>query len=238
MKTTVIFILLFLNIAILQSQNFVFSAQADLNSDNIIDKISLTQNDDMSLTLTVNNIKKNFDFEYDFDEVSGFKIIDINKNDIFKEIEVAAYGPGGEGFLKLFWFDGKIIHLMNTFKASLTVNGNGIVYADNQESFWIRRRKFTLNKAMHKLTETPQFAYYVGVKNIIVKNYVSIFADENLTKKTATLSKNSKIEILLCKKHKTDYNNDIYLIKSKSGLTGWIKYSELEKNCSGFNFAG
>ncbi len=220
------------------SQDFVFTEKTDLNSDNIQDEVSLIQNDDLSLTLTVNNISKNFEFEFDYDEVSGFKIIDLNKNDVFREIEINASGPGGENFIKLFWFNGKGIHFINTFKASLIVNGNGIVYADNWEGFWTRRRKFTLNKSTHTLTETPQFAYYVGIKNITVKNYVSIYADEELTKKTATLSKNSKIQILLCKKDASNYLKDLYLIKSKSGLIGWIKYSELEKNCSGFNFAG
>ena len=236
MKITLIVILSFLNIALAQSQELVFSKQTDLNSDKVVDKISLTQNDDMTLTLAIGNAKKNFECEQG--DVAGFKIVDINKNDIFKEIEIIAEGPGGEIFTKLFWFDGKEIYLMNSFKGYLTIKGNGIVYADNQESFWTRRSKFILDKLTHKLKETPQFAYYVGIENITVKNYVSIYADENLTQKTATLSKNSKITILLCKKHKSDENKDIYLIKSKSGLTGWIKYSELEKNCSGFNFAG
>ncbi len=236
MKITLIVVLSFLNIALAQSQELVFSKQTDLNSDKVVDKISLTQNDDITLTLAINDAKKNFECEQG--DVAGFKIVDINKNDIFKEIEIIAEGPGGEIFTKLFWFDGKEIYLMNSFKGYLTIKGNGIVYADNQESFWTRRSKFTLDKLTHKLKETPQFAYYVGVENITVKNYVSIYADENLTQKTATLSKNSKITILLCKKHKSDENKDIYLIKSKSGLTGWIKYSELEKNCSGFNFAG
>ncbi len=238
MKIRKLIVLLFLNITTLHSQQLAFSKQIDLNSDKIIDKISLTQSDDVTLTLAVNNFLKKVEFEYDFDEANGFRIIDIDKKDTFKEIEVVASGPGGETFVKLYWFDGKNIRLMNTFKASLNINGNGIVYADSFESFWTLRKKLILNKVTYKLTEIPQFAYYVGIKNIRVKNYISIYADENLTKKTAILSKNSFIEILLCKKHPNDVNRDIYLIKSKSGLTGWIKYSELEKNCTGFNFAG
>ena len=238
MKTLLFIFLFILNIITLQSQNLVFLKQTDLDSDNKIDKISLTQNDDGTLTLTVNSINSNIEFEYDFDEVNGFRIIDIDIKDNFKEIEVVASGPSGETFIKLYWFDGKNIRLMNTFKASLNINGNGIVYADSFDNFWTRRKKLILNKTTHKLLEIPQFAYYVGIKNIKVINYVSIYADEKLSIKTAILSKNSTIEILLCKKHPSDDHRDIYLIKSKSGLTGWIKYSELEKNCTGFNFAG
>ncbi len=232
----IVFLLFFgIQISFVSAQEFVFSKQADLNSDNIIDKISLTEIDGV-FTLEINNFKTEITF--DDEDIDGFKIVDINKNDVFREIAVYASGPGGGSAFKLYYFDGKTIHFMNSLKDFPTFNGNGIVYVDNWEGFWKRRRKFVLNKQTHKLSEIEQFAFYVGVNNITVKNYVSIYSDAELTKKTATLSKNSKIEILICKKDKNNYNNDLYLIKSKSGLIGWIKYSELEKNCSGFNFAG
>ena len=59
-----------------------------------------------------------------------------------------------------------------------------------------------------------------------------------MTKKLATLSKKSKIEILLCDTNNSKDENDyLYLIKSKSKLVGWVKSSILQKNCLGFNYA-
>jgi len=235
MKETLILIFLFLQFNFAQSQNFVFTAQADLNSDNIPDKINLSETD-YAYTLNINGIK--ITGEFDVEGLNGFKIIDINKNDVFKEIAVHASGPSDDDEYNLYRFNGKEIYFLNKLKGNPTFNGNGIVYLDFWEGFWMRRDKFVFDKKVKKLKRVPQFAYYVGVKNISVKNYISIFADKSMTQKTAVLSKNSKIEILLCDiKTEEDSNDEIYLIKSKSGLIGWIKSSVLLENCEGFNFA-
>ncbi len=212
------------------------NAQANLNSDNIVDKIKLT-GDDMDYTLTINGIS--IRGEFDVEGMTGFEIIDIDKNDFFKEIAVHASGPSDDDVFNIYWFNGKQIIFMKSIGQSPTFNGNGIVYNDSWQGFWLKRDKYHLSKKTHKLNLVPQFAYYVGVKDITVKDWFSIYSDKALTKKFATLSKNSKIEILICdtKNSNNEYNDYIYLVKSKSKLIGWVKSSILQKNCTGFNYA-
>jgi len=171
-------------------------------------------------------------------DIVGFKIIDINKNDSYKEILIAGEDPGGSSRSKIYWFDGKQLLFMDMLH-SPKVSGNGFVYDDTWQGFWMKRDKYILNKQTHKLAVVPQFAYYVGVKDIVVKNWFTIYSDQKMTKKLATLSKNSKIEILLCDTRNSSNENDfIYLIKSKTGLVGWTTLEILQQNCEGFNNAG
>lgn len=212
-----------------------FTAKEDLNSDNIIDEIKLT-GDDTDYTLTINGISIKGEFEVE--GMTGFKIIDIDKNDLFREIAIHARGPSDDDVYNIYWFTGKQIIFMNSIGQNPTFNGNGIVYNNSWQGWWMKRDKYVLNKKNHKLKIVPQFAYYVGISNITVNNWFSIYSDKALTKKTAMLSKKSKIEVLVCDTNNSDdENNYLYLIKSKSGLVGWVKSRTLQKNCSGFNYA-
>jgi len=232
-KLTILFLALF-NLSF--SQNlYKFSAEDDLNSDRTLDKIQL-KTVDYETVLFVNG--KSVVVAFEEADVVGFKIIDVDKTDSYKEILVAGEDPGGLSKFKMYWFDGKQIQFMNTLY-NPTFNGNGFVYDDTWESFWTKRDKYKLDKKTHQLTIVPQFAYYVGIKNIVVTNWFAIYSDKKMTKKLATLSKNSKIEILLCDtRNSKDENDFIYLVKSKTGLVGWVKADVLQKNCEGFNYAG
>lgn len=214
---------------------FKHSEKANLNSDYIIDKIELT-GDDMDYTLTINGISIKGSFEVE--NMTGFEIIDIDKQDFFQEIAVHASGPSDDDVFNIYWFNGKKIIFMNSLGQNPTFNGNGIVYNDSWQGFWMKRDKYILNKKNHKLKFVPQFAYFVGINNIVVKDWIAIYSDKELTKKIATLSKNSKIEILICNTNNSNNENDyLYLIKSKSKLIGWVKSDILQKNCSGFHYA-
>ncbi len=235
MKSLFFLVLISLQSFLLHAQEPVFKANTDLNSDNIIDKITLT-GDDTDYTLSVNgqSISGNFEVE----NMVGFYIVDINKNDSFKEIAVHATGPSDDDIYNLYFYDGKQIRFMNSLFNILTYNNNGIVYADSWQGFWMKRDKYQLQKSNHKLKLIPQFAYYVGIKDIKVQEYFAVYSDRALTKKTAVLSLNSKIEILICdSKNANDYEKALFLIKSKSGLTGWVDSYTLRQHCSGFNYA-
>jgi hypothetical protein len=82
----------------------------------------------------------------------------------------------------------------------------------------------------------PQFAYYVGVK-ATVKNNFPIFKDKELKEKVALLSKNSEIEILVCDMDYREWNDHIYLMKSKSNLIGWASNQDIYKNLEGLPLA-
>ncbi len=235
MKTKLIILFLTLFNLSFSQNSYKFSAKDDLNSDKIADEIQL-KSVDYATTLFVNN--KSVAVEFEDADVIGFKIIDIDKTDSYKEILIAGEEPGGLSRFQVYWFDGKQIYFMNELH-NPKFNGNGFVYDDTWESFWTKRDKYKLNKKTRKLLTVPQFAYYVGVKDILVKSWFTIYSDKNMTKKLATLSKNSKIEILLCDTQNSNDENDfIYLIKSKTGLIGWVTAEVLQKNCEGFNYAG
>ena len=235
MKTKLL-LLLFISINAGFSQNlYKYFAKSDLNSDKIVDEIRL-KSADYTTTLFVNN--KSVIVSFDDADIIGFKIIDIDKNDFYKEILIVGEEPGGLLRSKIYWFDGKQLHFMSMFN-NPKISGNGFVYDDTWEDFWMKRDKYILNKKTHKFATVPQFAYYVGVKDIVVKNWFTIYSDKKMTKKLATLSKNSKIEILLCDTLNSNNENDfIYLVRSKTGLVGWVTSKILQKNCKGFNYAG
>ncbi len=229
------FILAIIFLSKISYSQFSYSKYLDLNSDNSLDEVKLS-GDDMDYTLTINgiSIKGSFDVE----GMNGFEIIDIDKNDLFKEIAIHASGPSDDDVYNIYWFNGKQIFFIKSLDQNPTFKGNGFVYNDSWQGFWMKRDKYSLNKKTHKLNLVPQFAYYVGIKDIVVNDWFAIYSDKNMTKKIATLSKKSKIEILLCETNNSKDENDyLYLVKSKSKLVGWVKSSILQKNCSGFNYA-
>ncbi len=235
MKTKLIILFLTLSNLSFSQNSYKFSAKDDLNSDKIADEIQL-KSVDYATTLFVNN--KSVAVEFEDADVIGFKIIDIDKNDSYKEILVAGEDPGGTAVSEIYWYDGKQILYMKRLNNPV-INGNGFVYDDSWESFWSKRDKYKLDRKTRQLKIIPQFAYYVGVKDVVVKNWFAIYSDKKMTEKLATLSKKSKIEILLCDTQNSNDENDfIYLIKSKTGLIGWVTSEILQKNCEGFNYAG
>ena len=79
----------------LNAQKFIFSAKVDLNSDNKIETIKV-ENTDKHAEFKLFIDDKEIIGKFDSDNTDGFKVIDINKNDKYKEIAVHTPGPSDD----------------------------------------------------------------------------------------------------------------------------------------------
>lgn len=235
MKATII-ILLFTNLSLnTYAQEYVFRAKVDLNSDNQPELIKLENSEKpYFFKLTVNDIGVSGNMEMEFSE--GFKIIDIDASDQYKEISVHTLGPGDYDYNLVYWYNGKDIILMDTLEFPV-INGNGIIYKDFWNGFYPARDKYVLDKATRTISLTEQFAYYVGVKCKVKKGFI-IFRETDLINKVAVLSEGSEIEILLQEKTKREYGEQRFLIKAASRLIGWTDLKTIQENTEGLPWAG
>jgi len=234
---TILFLFLsgYLALNILSAQNFTFSSKADLNSDNKAEIIKLERiTNPNGFKLIVNN-KEVID-EFSDGEPDGFKIIDIDLQDEYKEIAVHTSGPSDDDEYMIYWYDGENIILINHFMGWPVFNGNGIVYLDKWMGFWKCRDKMVFDKTTHVLNPVPQFAYYVGVKAKVQKGF-PIYKETDLINKVATLSTGSEIELLICDKSNRKYFDHRFLIKSVTGLTGWSDLNTIQENTEGLPWA-
>ena len=234
----IIFLIGFISFTVsICAQNFTFQESTDLNSDGETDKINLEiiEGTSSEFVLNVNDIQ--YKDVHHNEEILGFKIVDININDKYKEI-IIAHTSGGEDDSKylIFWYDKKNIIKMEDLGGWANFTGNGIVYVNNWENFWTRVDKYVLNDITRTLKFIPQFAYYVGIKAKVVNSF-SIFRNKDLKEPVALLNKDSEIELLLCDNVGPDWKNYLYLIKSISGLTGWAKWEDIQNNVIGIKYA-
>ena len=201
------------------------NAQADLDGDGRLDKISLSVYPDAENTskfvLKINSVIIDglFDSIEDSKYIQkelGMKIIDISKYDKFKEIVV--FYDGGRYDLRkyhLYSFDGHSIQkMLDPLPMLPKYKGNGIVLVDQWRNFWTKREKYVLNSKTGKLDIVPQELYYVGME-ARVKVMFPIYKTKSGSKIVANLKSKSTVLILA-------YNtNGWYLIKCESGLIGW-----------------
>lgn len=235
MKNILIIILLLAAFSI-NAQDFIFQESTDLNSDGKTEQINLELIEGTFDQFILKIGDKEHKDELGIEGIDGFKIIDINKYDKYKEIAVHTPGPSDDDEYLIYWYDGENIIEMDYLARWPKFLGNGILYVDNWEDFWIRRDKMVLDDKTRTLNHVPQFAYYVGVK-IRVVNSFSIYRDKELKQPVALLSKDSEIELLLCDTTGSNRYEYLYLIKSSSGLIGWARYKEIYDNSEGFPFA-
>lgn len=200
------------------AEEFVTSATADLNSDKAADAISLTNaRDGTSYTLTVGTARVVETLDARLNErAKGFQVVDLDRTDRFQEIAVALVGDSSES-TRLYSFDGARINRMAELALLPSFHGTGIVYVQSWGGFWLRTDKYVLNAKTRTLT--PQPFYYVGVEATVLVS-LPIYAGE--TKKTivAHLQPKSRVTILL-------NHGDWYLLKSTTGLTGWLPAAEI-----------
>ena len=254
MKALIISLLIAtLTIDILFAQEYIFIQNADLNSDNQLEAIKLQKTDRQSgYKLIVNGVESMGILE--MGESDGFKVIDLDTQDKYKEIAVHSSGSGddmSDNEYFIYWYNGKEVFLIEHLLGYATFNGNGIIYLDKWEGFWTSRDKYLLDKDSRTISLIRQFAYYVGVE-AKVKNSFPIFQEQELKNKVASLSNGSEIEILLCDKDEYKYSNSNgsieysgitelsrykYLIRSKSGLVGWAGNKEISENIEGLPWA-
>ena len=144
MKNILIIILLLAAFSI-NAQDFIFQESTDLNSDGKTEQINLELIEGTFDQFILKIGDKEHKDELGIEGIDGFKIIDINKYDKYKEIAVHTPGPSDDDEYLIYWYDGENIIEMDYLARWPKFLGNGILYVDNWEDFWIRRDKMVLD---------------------------------------------------------------------------------------------
>ena len=226
------------------NNNFLTHAELDLNSDGKKEKISIKSIKTERYSPDEDN------FELMVDDVlitgnlieghpDGFVIVDINKNDKYKEIAVHAPGASYDDEVSIYSYDGKSLKKMGGLYQWPTFYGNGIVLVDYHIDFWSKRVKYVLDKKTRTLNLVPQKFYYVGIKGKVTKSF-PLYRTKKIKDIIANLKPHSEILILVCEpslENKDPDGVDIkdysYLVKSSTGLVGWTTHQAFWDNVDG-----
>lgn len=235
---------LFASDAFCPSSKYVTSAEVDLNGDEKIDKVTISLPDipeeewsletgDFELKVNDASIKGKLGYTVD-----GFVIVDIDKNDKFKEIAVHTGGESSDDEYLIYWYDGKSLRKMNWIARWPVFPGNGIVYVDNWMGFWSKRERYVLDRKKRVLKLVPQELYYIGQK-VKVKKSFPLMQKRKGEKVLARLRLQSEILIIACAHiySGAKYSENWYLIKSSTGLLGWARLKSFRYKVEGLPLA-
>ncbi|MBN1881897.1 MAG: hypothetical protein JW885_06960 [Deltaproteobacteria bacterium] len=214
--------------------SFVMSGNADLNGDGRPESITLAPGRSFGeFILSVDGVTTVGMFE--FDVTDGFAVVDINASDVYKEIAVHAPGPSDDDEYLVYSFDGASLKEMGRLARWPTFSGNGIVLVDGWMGFWKIRDKYVLDTSTRTLRHVPQDLYAVGVEGHAIKSF-PVYRTRSGNEVIANTMPNSNFIILACDTSPTclnaygdadDYSCDWYLIKTVTGLVGWVRCETL-----------
>ena len=210
-----------------EGPEFVMSATADLDGDGKADKIVLTPLERKcrgrgAFTLTVNGASIT---DSVVNKADGFKIMDIDENDRYKEVAVHDRGING-GTYFFFWYNGQELHRTSMDVPDPRLLGHGIVLVRGWQGFWPRLDKYVLTP-QHTLKLIPQDLYWVG-QEASVREGFPIYSTRKMDRVQARPRVGSDVLIVLC-----DCEGDLgewhYLIKTEQGQLGWVHVEALHK---------
>ncbi|NPC72862.1 hypothetical protein HPP05_24245 [Corallococcus exiguus] len=223
-----------------QNSEFVKSAQVDLDGDGKPDAVSLTAGEDGKFTLKVGGATLKGDASGN--EVPGFQVVDLDTGDKWKELLVQTLGELDDGHRYfVYGYDGKAVRLLGNVHALTEAKGNGIVLVDRWMAFWQKRDKYTLDRKAWKLVHVPQELYAVTAEpgkevTATVKKSFPLTQSRTGSAVLATTAQGSKVTVLAAS---VPAKGDVlYLVRSSTGLLGWVPGNVLVESTDGLPLAG
>lgn len=214
----------------------------DLNGDGI-NEIPQLEIHEGSYELKIGDVEVN----HKMDKAFGVKDVDLDKASKTKALIVFGEGPGGGVHQDLFIYDMPMIKHVGRFDGDLKFTGYGIAYVSSQQGFWRKKERYRYDKTTKSLRHTPQSLYYVG-QTATVKKSFALLLNKNDPNSKVTLKLGSSIEILAADMSQktctapngkqSNYGCEWYLVKSSSGLLGWVDYYTLADHAGGLVFPG
>ncbi|MHA1723706.1 MAG: hypothetical protein ACTSXH_02535 [Promethearchaeota archaeon] len=193
----------------------------DLNSDNQKEKIIIKMAEERNYGKIIKKTKLLLIGDSVFNlEENNYKIVDIAKNDEFKEI-VFEYNDFEYSSLILYYFNHnnliKMIEFPNTRVNDINIVGNGKIYVKELSkapliNYYEAGYKLTKNHFLIKINEKV----YNTQKKLLLKHNLPLY--KSIYDKTiiSTIKTNEEITIF-----KTD-NKHLFLCKDSKGNTGWF----------------
>jgi hypothetical protein len=212
----------------------------DLNGDGTPDKVR-AQKTDSGYTLMVNDLRVvEQDHEKTLLRMEG---LDIDREDGMQELRVIVEVDGGYAHSDIYAYDGRHIIRLVEITGSVTVPGSGELYVNRWHGNFSTTARFRLSQRPPKLTETPQSLYFIGL-TVTVSTSFPIWLQRHEPKSLIYVSPGSALSILAvdldapeCDKMQTGHC-DVFLIRTSTNLTGWVKRSQLERHVQGLHSAG
>jgi hypothetical protein len=174
-------------------------------------------------------------------QVSGFTVVDLDASDRRKEIAVHTGNTDVDARTDLFSYDGKKLKALGSVPKLTEVKGNGIILSDQWQGFWNQRDKFTYDAKAGRVTEVPQELYYVGSVEAKVRESFPITYGRADKKVVANLAAGSTLQVLagaIVASRRNAYRDFVYLVKSSTGLLGWVDGAVLMNKTEGLPLAG
>jgi len=211
-------------------------AEVDLNGDGKSEKITFAVNPkELKFVITVAGSSQTGEYEEEDDPPKGFTIIDLDKNDKYKEIVVKCPGPSDADVYYIFAYDGQSLNKIGQFPRYVQFPGDGIVRVQDWAGFWVIHDKYILDRPTHTLKKVPQEFYYVGVPAAVKKTFC-VYATRNDKTVVAYLRPKSRVIILLCAPFRE--RPEWYILKTETGLIGWVKKEIFQEHLDGIPWAG
>jgi len=158
----------------------------------------------------------------------NFEIMDIDTRDKYKEVAVHTPGPSDDDEYNIYWYDGgQIREVEQGLGRWPNFTGVGIVYVNDWwDCFWDKTDRYILDEKTHKLIQTKQQYYYVGLNAPVLSSF-PIYTTSEAAKQqkgdvAANLRKDSHAIVVLW-----DPETDCYLIKAEAGVLGWAQYKTM-----------
>jgi len=211
-------------------------AEVDLNGDGKSEKITFAvKPKELKFVITVAGSSQTGEFEDGGDPPEGFTIIDIDKNDQYKEIVVVCPAASDAHVHYIFAYDGRSLKKIGRFTRFVEFPGNGIVRVQEWAGFWVVHDKYVLDGPKHTLKKVPQEFYYVGVPATVKKTF-PVYATRNDKTVVAYVRPKSSVIILLCAPFRE--RPEWYILKTETGLIGWVKEEIFQEHLDGIPWAG
>ena len=173
-----------------------------------------------------------------------FVIIDIDRSDKYKEIDVQTNSGGDGTDHRIYWYDGKNINEIDKLYLKVDYKGNGIVLNSTWTGNVMITEKYVLDKKTRKLKKIPQEMYYVGSPHKVLISF-PVFYSRHSNEVVANVERNSNILVLAYapnpvdpKTGDSDIMYDWFLVKTQSGLLGWVQLQTLAQYVEGMQGAG
>lgn len=168
---------------------------------------------------------------------SSVQVVDTYKKDKYRELLIHTGDGLDYSAYELFRYTGKrIVKLGRLF--SPTFSGNGIVYSNQWMGFWQKVQKWTLQRKKLRLVAAAQELFSVGVSARVKTSFPIFQKHSRSSAKIAYLRKKSRIKILVAYAISQNENKIWYLVRSSTGLIGWVDANTVHRKMSEVPWAG
>ncbi len=244
----IILAILFIITSVLFGQTKDTTVTVDLNFDSNTETVKFRfEPNNMSFKLSVNNndITGTFFDSYDAD----VKIIDLNRNDGLREIQITGYGNSDQSDMHFYQFvNGKIVevgHLPSNF--GIEVKGNSEITEYAWMGFWTAKLKYEFDYKKKSITKIDEEFYDVGQVCEVKNSFTLLKSNKDNMDISAVLKPGTKLYIIKADlTPKCNYDNgdpddftcDWYYFETDTGEKGWCRLKNFQENVDGLIWAG